>query len=128
MNNSKPAKLLWFPIKEPTDLLRRHNFSSILTQRTQVFNHSSLVLGLTSSSSSSIATTTTTTGPNIIVFIATSALLLLLYWIANFFVPNIVVKHLDSMDAKDKLASEDDNLLNVQRTVKNSGLEQSSKL
>ncbi|PIA26933.1 hypothetical protein AQUCO_08500020v1 [Aquilegia coerulea] len=126
-NNSKTAKLLWLPIKEPTDLVRRQqNFSSILSQRTQVLNNSSLLVGLTSSPS--IATATTNTGPNITVFIATSASLLFLYWIANFFVPSIVIKHLDSTNSNDEQESDDNNHLNVERPVKNSGFEQSSEL
>ncbi|KAK9269467.1 hypothetical protein L1049_001242 [Liquidambar formosana] len=89
----KTSKLLWLSSNEPNRLLQRQNISSLVPLRTKAVP-TSLVLGVTSPAKSG----------DISVFLQTSAVLLFMYWIANFVVPDIILKYfqLDKTSEEEK--------------------------
>ncbi|KAL5731579.1 hypothetical protein ACHQM5_004292 [Ranunculus cassubicifolius] len=90
-NSRADTKLHWQPTTVPTKFLNNQNICSSFSQRTQALSsNSSLVLGLTS---------TTSPSPNIYIFIGTSAVLFFMFWIANFVVPEMVIKNLETEES-----------------------------
>ncbi|KAI8006082.1 hypothetical protein LOK49_LG07G03395 [Camellia lanceoleosa] len=88
------AKLLWLTSNQPTSHLYKYQNTSLKTKAVT----NSLALGV-----SSVAKPA-----DISILLQTSAVLLFVYWIANFIVPDIILKDLQSNQASKEQKPNDD--------------------